>query len=110
MTSPLPEGVPPGPVSIKVTLPAHLAMLGRCDRRIELEAVPTQRGVIDALEATYPGLRGMLREPGADRRRPYVRFFACELDLSHEDPAALLPDDVVAGRERYLVVGAMAGG
>ena len=97
-------------VTIKVTLPAHLAMLGQCDRHVEISAVPTQRGVIDALESAYPGLRGTLREPGGDRRRPYVRFFANEEDLSHEEPDASLPDEVVSGREPYLIVGAMAGG
>ena len=95
---------------IRVHLPAHLSMLGRCDRHVVVDAEPTQRGVIDALEAAYPGLRGTLREPGTDRRRPFVRFFACELDLSHEAPDAELPPEVIAGREPYLVVGAMAGG
>ena len=97
-------------VRIKVVLPAHLSALARCDRHIELEAEPTQRGVIDALERDHPGLRGTLREPGSDRRRPFVRFFACEEDLSHDDPGARLPDAVIAGREPYLIVGAMAGG
>jgi len=98
------------PVTIKVRLPAHLSALARCDRHIEIDAEPTQRGVIDALERDYPGLRGTLREPGSDRRRPFVRFFACEEDLSHEEPDAPLPDAVVQGREPYLIVGAMAGG
>lgn len=97
-------------VTIKVMLPAHLAMLGHCERHVEVVAEPTQRGVIDALEAAFPGLRGTLREPSSDRRRPYVRFFACQEDLSHDEPDARLPDEVVAGREPYLVVGAMAGG
>lgn len=98
------------PVTIRVTLPAHLAMLGHCERHIEITAQPTQRGVIDALEAAYPGLRGTLREPGGERRRPYVRFFANQEDLSHAEPDELLPDEVVSGREPYLIVGAMAGG
>jgi hypothetical protein len=93
-----------------VQLPAHLSALAHCERRIVIDAQPTQRGVIDALEAAYPGLRGTLREPGTDRRRSFVRFFACEEDLSHESPDAPLPDAVVAGREPFLIIGAMAGG
>ena len=98
------------PATITVQLPAHLATLARCDRRIEITAQPTQRGVIDALEQAYPGLRGALREPGSDRRRPFVRFFACEEDLSHESPDAPLPPEVIDGREPFLIIGAMAGG
>jgi molybdopterin synthase sulfur carrier subunit len=96
--------------AISVVLPTHLSALAHCERHIVIEAEPTQRGVIDALESTYPRLRGTLREPGTDRRRPFVRFFACEQDLSHEEPDAPLPELVVAGREPYLIVGAMAGG
>ena len=98
------------PATITVQLPAHLSTLARCERRVTITAQPTQRGVIDALEAAYPGLRGALREPGSDKRRPFVRFFACEEDLSHEAPDAPLPDAVIAGREPFLIIGAMAGG
>ena len=98
------------PVPIAVQLPAHLATLARSERRVVVETEPTQRGVIDALEAAYPGLRGTLREPGTDRRRPFVRFFACEQDLSHEAPDAPLPPEVVDGREPFRIIGAMAGG
>lgn len=95
---------------IRVVLPAHLRQLARCDREVAVDAEPTQRGVIDALEARYPGLRGTLREPGSDRRRPFVRFFADEEDLSHEAPDAPLPVSVVEGREPFRIIGAMAGG
>ena len=77
---------------------------------MQLEAEPTQRGVIDALERGYPALRGTLREPGTDRRRAFVRFYACEEDLSHEPPDAALPEAVTEGREPFLIIGAMAGG
>lgn len=95
---------------MRVLLPAHLQQLGRCGREVVVDAAPTQRAVIDALEAAYPGLRGTLREPGTDRRRPFVRFFACHEDLSHEDPDAPLPAAVAAGEEPYRIIGAMAGG
>jgi molybdopterin synthase sulfur carrier subunit len=97
-------------VTIRVVLPAHLRALGKCDREVSVEAVPTQRGVIDALEAQYPGLRGTLREPGTDRRRSFVRFYACEEDLSHEPADAPLPAAVADGSEPFLIIGAMAGG
>ncbi len=97
-------------MSVRVVLPAHLRQLGRCGREVTLEAEPTQRGVIDALERDYPGLRGTLRPPGTDRRRPYIRFFAREQDLSHEEPDAPLPAEIADGREPLLVIGAMAGG
>ncbi len=95
---------------IRVQLPAHLRQLARCDKEIGLQADPTQRGVIDALEAAYPALRGTLRDPNTGRRRPFVRFYALELDLSHEDPDSPLPAPVAAGDEPFLVIGAMAGG
>lgn len=95
---------------IRVLLPAHLRQLARCDREVALDSAATQRAVIDALELRYPALRGTLRDPGTGRRRPFVRFFACEQDLSHELPDAPLPDAVAAGKEPLLVVGAMAGG
>ncbi len=79
-------------------------------REVTVEAEPTQRGVIDALEAQYPGLRGTLREPGTDRRRSFVRFYACEEDLSHEPADAPLPAAVADGSEPFLIIGAMAGG
>jgi sulfur-carrier protein len=95
---------------IRVVLPAHLRQLARCPKEVSVEAEATQRGVIDALEAQFPPLRGTLRDPNTGRRRPFVRFYACELDLSHEPPDAALPEPVAAGREPFLVIGAMAGG
>jgi len=97
-------------VSIRVVLPAHLRQLAHCDREITLDSEPTMRGVIDALETSYPQLRGTIRDPATDRRRSFVRFFACEEDLSHEPLDAPLPGPVVEGREPILIVGAMAGG
>ncbi len=95
---------------IRVLLPAHLRQLAHCEREITLEAEPTQRGVIDALESRYPELRGTLRDPVTGRRRPFVRFFASHEDLSHEEPDSPLPTPVASGAEPYRVVGAMAGG
>jgi sulfur-carrier protein len=95
---------------IRVVLPAHLRQLARCDKEVSLDATPTQRGLIDALEATYPALRGTLRDPNTGRRRAFVRFYALESDLSHDDPDAPLPAEVAAGSEPFLVIGAMAGG
>ena len=97
---------------IRVLLPAHLRKLARVDREVELEVEGqvTQRSVLDALEARYPMLRGTIRDQVTQRRRPFVRFFACQEDLSHEPPDALLPDAVATGTEPLLVVGAMAGG
>jgi hypothetical protein len=99
---------------IRVVLPAHLRNLARVDGEVELDLDPdakaTQRVVLDALEARYPMLRGTIRDHATQRRRPFVRFFACEQDLSHESPDAPLPDAVVAGTEPFMVVGAMAGG
>jgi molybdopterin synthase sulfur carrier subunit len=97
-------------VTIRVTLPAHLRQLARCEREVEVDAEPTQRGVIDALEADYPALRGTLRDPETGMRRSFVRFYAAEEDLSHEPPDAALPAAVLAGREPFRVIGAMAGG
>jgi sulfur-carrier protein len=97
-------------VTIRVVLPAHLRQLARCEREVGLDAEPTQRGVIDALEQRYPALRGTLRDPATDRRRAFVRFYACEEDLSHEPPDATLPAAVVDGDEPFLIIGAMAGG
>ena len=97
---------------IRVLLPAHLNTLARVDGEVvlQVEGPPTQRSVLDALEAGYPMLRGTIREHVTHRRRPFVRFFACEQDLSHEPPDSLLPDAVATGAEPFLVVGAMAGG
>ena len=97
---------------IRVILPAHLRTLARVDREVELqlEGPITQRSVLDALEATYPVLRGTMRDHVTQRRRPLVRFFAWQEDLSHESPEAPLPEAVAIGAEPFLVVGAMAGG
>ena len=97
---------------IRVVLPQPLSALASIDREVsvEVDGPATQRAVIDALEAGYPVLRGTIRDYATHRRRAYLRFFACGLDLSHEAPDALLPEEVAAGREPFLVVGAMAGG
>jgi molybdopterin synthase sulfur carrier subunit len=97
---------------IRVVLPAHLRTLAQIDGEVELqvEAQITQRSVLDALEARYPVLRGTIRAHNGGRRRPFVRFFACEQDLSHEQPDTPLPEAVTTGAEPYLIVGAMAGG
>ncbi|MCW3061655.1 MAG: hypothetical protein JWQ02_3476 [Capsulimonas sp.] len=97
---------------IVVTLPHHLRTLARMDGdvEIELDGPITQRTVIDALEARYPALRGTIRDYGTQKRRPFLRFFACGQDLSHESPDAPLPDAVASGEEPFLIVGAMAGG
>jgi hypothetical protein len=97
---------------IRVVLPAHLRTLARVDGEVKLavEGPVTAGAVIDALEATYPMLRGTIRDHVTGKRRPFVRFFACEQDLSHDAPDALLPQAVVMGAEPFMVVGAMAGG
>jgi molybdopterin synthase sulfur carrier subunit len=97
---------------IRVVLPAHLRTLAHVDGEVKLQvdAPVTQRSVLDALEARYPMLCGCIRDHHSGRRRAFIRFFACELDLSHEQPDAPLPEAVVTGAEPYLVVGAMAGG
>jgi len=97
---------------IRVVLPPHLRKLARVDREVQLdvEAKATQRSVLDALEARYPMLRGTIRDHVTQRRRPFVRFFACEQDLSNESPDAALPDAVATGAEPFLIVGAMSGG
>ncbi len=97
---------------IRVELPAHLRTLARVAGEVTLrvESPATQRTVLDALEASYPVLRGTIRDHVTQLRRPFVRFFACEIDLSHEAPDAPLPDAVATGAEPLLVVGAMAGG
>ncbi len=97
---------------IRVIIPAHLRTLARVEGevRVEVEGVATQRAVLDALEERYPMLRGTIRDHVTMKRRPFVRFFACERDLSHDAPDAQLPDAVIAGTEPFLVVGAIAGG
>jgi hypothetical protein len=97
---------------IRVVLPAHLRTLARVDGelKVEVEAPATQRSVLDALEATYPMLRGTMRNQVTQERRAFLRFFACEEDLSNEPPDAPLPEAVATGAEPYLIVGAMAGG
>jgi len=97
---------------IRVILPAHLRALARVagEVKLELEGQATQRSVLDALEACYPMLRGTIRDQVTGQRRPFVRFFACEEDLSHESTDAPLPDAVATGAEPFLVVGAIAGG
>jgi sulfur-carrier protein len=97
---------------IRVVLPAHLRTLAQVsgEVRLQLQGPVTQREVLDALEARYPMLRGTIRDQVTYRRRPFVRFFACEQDLSHEGPDASLPDAVASGAQPLLVVGAMAGG
>lgn len=97
---------------IRIVLPAHLRTLAHVDGEVTLnvERPVTQRSVLDALEASYPMLRGTIRDHVTLKRRPFVRFFACEQDLSHESPDTPLPDAVVTGAEPLLIVGAMAGG
>jgi hypothetical protein len=97
---------------IRVALPAHLRALARIDGEVRLEITGpiTQRSVLDALEARYPMLRGTIRGHDGGPRRAFMRFFACEEDLSHDPPDNPLPEAVAAGAEPYLIVGAMAGG
>jgi hypothetical protein len=97
---------------IRVVLPAHLRRLAGVagEVRLEVTGPVSQRSVLDALEGRYPMLRGTIRDQESHRRRAFIRFFACEEDLSHESPDASLPDAVASGAEPYLIVGAMAGG
>lgn len=97
---------------IRVVLPAHLRTLARVTGEVTLDVQSpvTQRSVLDALEARYPMLRGTIRDHGTQKRRPFIRFFACQDDLSHESPDAPLPDAIASGVEPLLIVGAMAGG
>jgi molybdopterin synthase sulfur carrier subunit len=97
---------------IRVLLPAHLRALARAGGELELvvDGQITQRAVLDALEAAYPVLRGTIRDQVTQQRRAFVRFFACEQDLSHQPPDAPLPEAVAAGAEPFMIVGAMAGG
>ena len=97
---------------IRVVLPYHLRRLAGVEGevRLELGGPPTQRGLLDALEAAHPVLSGTIRDRDTGRRRPFIRFFACEEDRSHDDPDEPLPHAVTSGAEPFLVVGAMAGG
>jgi sulfur-carrier protein len=97
---------------IRVVLPAHLRRLALIDGEVKLDVTGqvSQRSVLDALEARYPMLCGTIRDQESKRRRAFIRFFACEEDLSHEEPDALLPAAVASGTEPFLIVGAMAGG
>jgi sulfur-carrier protein len=97
---------------IRVVLPAHLRALARVDGEVHLDIIGpvTQRSVLNALEGRYPALRGTIRGHDGGPRRAFIRFFACERDLSHEPPDDPLPETVAAGTEPYLIVGAMAGG
>jgi sulfur-carrier protein len=97
---------------IRVVLPAHLRTLARVggDVEIEVEGNVTQRSVLDALEARFPMLRGTIRDQVTQQRRPFLRFFACSEDLSHEPPDTPLPDAVASGTEPFFIIGAIAGG
>ncbi|PYX30517.1 MAG: hypothetical protein DMG80_12335 [Acidobacteria bacterium] len=97
---------------IRVILPQHLRTLAHVgsEVQIDVEGQPTLRLVLDTLEARYPMLRGTIRDHGTQQRRPFLRFFACEEDLSHESPDAPLPEAVVSGKEPLVVLGAIAGG
>jgi hypothetical protein len=97
---------------IRVVLPAHLRILARADSEVnlEVEGQVTQRSVLDALENRYPALRGTIRDQVTGERRPYLRFFACQEDLSHDSPDVPLPDAVASASEPFLIVGAIAGG
>jgi hypothetical protein len=97
---------------IRVVLPAHLKNLARTSAEVSLDLAPpvTQRRVLDALEAKFPTLRGTIRDQGTGHRRAFIRFYACEEDLSNSSPDAPLPARVISGEEPLLVVGAMAGG
>jgi hypothetical protein len=97
---------------IRLVLPHHLRTLAHVGNEVALEVqgAVTQRAVLDALETAYPMLRGTIRDHTTRKRRAFIRFFACQQDLSHQSPDAPLPDDVVSGKEPYLVIGAIAGG
>lgn len=98
---------------IRVVLPLHLQRLAKVDRsevQVEVSGAVTQRSVLNALEAKYPTLRGTIRDHGSDKRRPLIRFYACNLDLSHTSPDEALPEVVANGTEPYLIIGSIAGG
>ena len=107
-----PANVPAVTSSIRVVLPYHLRTLAKVGEevRVEVEGAVTQRSVLTAVEAAYPMLRGTIRDHTTQIRRPFLRFFACEVDLSHDPPDTELPAPVVEGKEPYMVVGAIAGG
>jgi sulfur-carrier protein len=98
--------------SVRVTLPAHLRTIAKVggEVRVEVDGAVTQRAVLDALESAYPNLKGTIRDQTTFKRRAFVRFYACEEDISHDAPDDPLPDDVVIGKEPFMVIGAMAGG
>jgi len=98
--------------TVRVVLPAHLRSMAKVqgEVRVDVAGAVTQRSVLDAVEAQFPMLLGTIRDRDTAKRRPFVRFYACEEDLSHEEPDAPLPERVVAGEEPFMVVGAMAGG
>ena len=97
---------------IRVILPPHLRTLAQvgAEVKLDVDGSATQRSVLDALEARYPMLRGTIRDHVSQERRPFLRFFACEEDLSHEPPAAPMPDAVASGAEPFLILGAISGG
>jgi sulfur-carrier protein len=97
---------------IRVVLPPHLRTLAKIagDVELEIEGQITQRSILDGLEARYPMLRGTIRDHVTQERRPFLRFFACEGDLSHESPDAPVPDEVASGKEPFFIIGAIAGG
>jgi molybdopterin synthase sulfur carrier subunit len=97
---------------IRVLIPTHLRQLAKVNREVELQVTGpvTQRSILDALEVQYPMLRGTIRDQTTQQRREFIRFFACGQDLSLESPDALMPDKIASGEERFMVVGAMAGG
>jgi len=97
---------------IRVELPPHLRTLARVEGAVtvDVHGPATQRSILDALESSYPVLRGTIRDHVTQQRRPFLRFFACEQDLSHDPPDAVLPQEVASGAEPFLVVGALAGG
>jgi molybdopterin synthase sulfur carrier subunit len=101
-----------GNTSVRVILPTHLRALAKIqgEIRVDVQGEVTQRAVLDAVEAEFPMLLGTIRDRSTARRRPFVRFYACEEDLSHEEPDTPLPERVVHGEEPFLVIGAMAGG
>ncbi len=97
---------------IRVVLPSHLRKHANINGEVavEIEGPATQQSLLDALERIYPVLRGTIRDQSTQKRRPFLRFFACQRDLSHDAPDALLPDDVIRGAQPFLIVGAIAGG
>ena len=99
-------------VTVRIELPAHLQTLANASREVcvEVEGTATLRATIDALEARYPMLRGTIRDQVTLQRRPFLRFFACQEDLSHDSPDAPLPEPVISGKEPLIVLGAIAGG